>query len=125
MDDKLVLALVAALSAVGGVLITQMFTIIKELLVSRRERINFIRGKYELLTEQVGDSFLHRVKISNHTSYDFFSDYLNRPLERIYSTAILYFPELVDSSKEYLSAYHYYLMLAALAYFGAFFRMDS
>ena len=100
MDDKLIVALVAASSAVGGVLITQAFNLIRELLVSKKERKALLREKYEILTSQVSESFLHRVKISNQTGDDFFTDYLNRPLERIYSLANLYFPELLDSSKE-------------------------
>lgn len=113
MGEKFVLALVAASSAVGGVLITQAFTLIRELLISKQERKILLREKYELLTAQVSESFLHRVKVSSHTGDEFFLDYLNRPLERIYSMALLYFPELTDSSKKYLNAYRdYYLMLA-------------
>lgn len=113
MDEKLFLALVAALSAISGVLITQAFSIIRDLLTSKRESRALLREKYELLTEQVSASFLHRVKVSSHTSDDFFTDYLNQPLERIFSLSLLYFPELVEPSREYNNAYHdYYLMLA-------------
>ena len=113
MDEKLVLALVAATSAIGGVLVTQAFTLIRELLISKREKNALLREKYELLAGQVGESFLHRVKISSHTGDEFFSDFLNVPLERIFSLSLLYFPELVEPSREYRSAYRdFYLMLA-------------
>ncbi|MGP0170582.1 hypothetical protein ACSVIJ_01740 [Pseudomonas sp. NCHU5208] len=113
MDEKLVLALVAALSAIGGVLITQVFTFFRELLVSKRQSKILLREKYELLAEQVGESFLHRVKVASHTGEEFFVDYLNKPIEKIFSQALLYFPELVEPSRNYHNAYHdYYKMLA-------------
>lgn len=113
MDEKLVVALVAAASAVGGVLVTQAFALIREYLISKREKNALLREKYELLADLVGESFLHRVKVSNHTGDEFFADFLNVPLERVFSLSILYFPELVEPSRRYRCAYRdFYLMLA-------------
>lgn len=113
MDEKLFLAIVAASSAICGVLITQAFTLIRDIFSSRKEKQNLLREKYELLTLMMGESFLHRVKIANHTSDEFHSDYLNRPLEKIYCLSILYFPGLVEPTRDYLNAYRdFYNMLA-------------
>lgn len=75
MDEDLVIALVAAASAVGGVLVIQASTFTREYLISKCEINALLREKYELLTDLVSEPFLHIVKFSTHTGDELFADF--------------------------------------------------
>ncbi|HGS4503416.1 TPA: hypothetical protein ACMDVD_004448 [Vibrio parahaemolyticus] len=112
MDDRLLLALVASSSAVGGVLITQVFTILRERLEARGANRVLVREKYEELVESINESIVHRVKVYNIVcDEEFHRSLLNTPLQRAYTLSLIYFPELVDPIKNYNSAYVDFCMM--------------
>lgn len=113
MEYKIIIPLVAAISAAGGILITQAFTTLREYLAAKRTKRVLLRKKYEMLIDQVSESVAHRIKIVNYKNDDFFSESLNMPLEKVLNLSLLYFPELVQSVKNYRKAYHdFYVSLA-------------
>jgi len=111
VDEKLTLALVAALSAVGGVLLTQAFTLIRELIVSRRANKALLREKYELLADSLSESISHKSEFDNTYGKEIFSEFANKPIEKIFTLSILYFPELIESSRCYYNSYRDYLFV--------------
>lgn len=111
MDEKLILALVAASSAVGGVLVTQAFTLIRELIIARRENKALLREKYELLADRLSESISHKSRVDNFYDKEIFSEFSNKPIENIFTLSILYFPELVESSRSYYNSYREYLLV--------------
>ena len=117
MDEKLTLALVAASSAVGGVLLTQIFSIIRDWFGTKHENRKLLREKYEILADKVIEARSHRVKVMNRNNDEFFTDTLNLPLEKIVSLSLLYFPELVEPSKNYYQAYIDFYKVLGLNYF--------
>ncbi|EIJ0936028.1 hypothetical protein LH707_003481 [Vibrio cholerae] len=106
MDEKFLLAVVAASSAVGGVLITQFFTILKEILIARNANRTLVRDKYEEFVECLNESVIHKAKVVNIVcDKEFYRSLLNVPLLRAYKLSLIYFPELVEPLKEYHDAY--------------------
>lgn len=112
MDDKLILALVAAGSAVGGVLVTQVFTIIREQLNARSKSRALMREKYEELAESINESIIYRVKVTTLVSdEEFLSSLTNVPLNRARTLSLLYFQELIEPAKKYSEAYIEYCFM--------------
>lgn len=111
MDEKLILALVAASSAVGGVLLTQAFTLIREQIITKRENKTLLREKYESLAYSLSESISHKVKFDNLDGDDVFSECINKPIENIFILSLLYFPELIESSRCYYNAYREYSII--------------
>jgi len=112
MDDKLLLALVAASSAVGGVLLTQVFTILRERLEAKSANRTLVREKYEKLVESINESIIHRVKVMNIVcDEEFHKSLLNIPLQRAYTLSLVYFPELIGPLKKYTEAYTGFCMM--------------
>ncbi|ENM5740585.1 hypothetical protein AB1F87_004234, partial [Vibrio mimicus] len=112
MDEKFLLAVVAASSAVGGVLITQFFTILKEILIARNANRTLVRDKYEEFVECLNESVIHKAKVVNIVcDEEFYRSLLNVPLLRAYKLSLIYFPELVEPLKEYNDAYKEFCMI--------------
>ncbi|HAT8522064.1 TPA: hypothetical protein I7190_28230 [Vibrio vulnificus] len=106
MDEKFLLAVVAASSAVGGVLITQLFTILKEILIARNANRTLVRDKYEEFVDCLNESVIHRTKVVHIVcDEEFHRSLLNIPLHRAYKLSLIYFPEFIEPLKECIDAY--------------------
>ncbi|WP_099609282.1 hypothetical protein [Vibrio coralliilyticus] len=111
MDEKFLLAVVAASSAVGGVLITQLFTILKEILIARNANRTLVRDKYEEFVDCLNESVIHRTKVANIVcDEEFHRSLLNLPLQRAYKLSLIYFPEFIEPLKECSAAYKEFCM---------------
>lgn len=110
MDEKLFVSLVAAGSTVCGILLTQVFTLIKESIVSKREKNSLLRNKYESLAMSLSDSMYDKAKFDNTETDDIFLIIQNKSIDNIVMLSCIYFPELIECSRNYYNSYRDYVM---------------
>jgi len=109
MDEKFLVPLVAAFSTVCGILLTQFFTLFKESIISKREKNSLFREKYEQLATNLSDSESHKLIFNNTETEEIFSITQNKSIDNIIVLSYLYFPELIEPSRNYYNAYQNYV----------------
>ncbi len=95
----------------GGGLITQLFTVLKEILIARNANRTLVRDKYEEFVDCLNESVIHRTKVVNIVcDEEFRRSLLNLPLQRAYKLSLIYFPEFIEPLKECSAAYKEFCM---------------
>lgn len=111
MDDKILIGIVTAVAALAGVVLTQGFSLIREIFDRRYKKFILLREKFELLTESTQEAISWSIEASDCcTIGDLNKLSVNVPARRALSLSLIYFPEFRDAcivfQNSYISYYH-------------------
>jgi len=110
MKQENLIAIIAASSALGGVIIAQTFSLLQSFLDKRHEKKKLLRQKYEEMMFHFSASleWIQRLN-SSITQEDVFALSQSSDARNSLSICLLYFPDLVDAANNYiLSQQTYY-----------------
>lgn len=110
MTENTLIAIIAASSALSGVIISQVITLLASYMNRRHEKNVLLRNKYEELMFHFSDSFGWMVEINNSmTKEELFEKAQSMEARKALSLCLLYFPDLVDDANKYVfSMVEYY-----------------
>lgn len=109
MNPTILTAIIAASSAIAGVLISQTITLLLSFFDKRHKKQILLRQKYEEMMFHLSDSLtwlqdLHCCK----TRHELFAQAQSLPARKALSLCLLYFSDLADTANQYIFAQHEY-----------------
>ncbi|EGQ8527949.1 TPA: hypothetical protein NKA88_004593 [Vibrio parahaemolyticus] len=113
MDKTILVAVVSAISAVVGVLISQVSVLLKEHLSKKHLKQILLREKYEELADCIQAAMVASNQAAESTSISELMKFcINEPLRKAMSLSLIYFPEFKDAVGAFQNAYisHYDVM---------------
>jgi len=105
MESDLTTGVIAAVAALSGVVISQVFSLLHAHFDRRHHKRVLLRTKYEVLVEHLNESLVWVSVLSSVKTWD--ELHLNsQPIaaRRIYGLVLLYFPLLKPHAEQYLQA---------------------
>lgn len=105
MDKEFLIAVVAASSALGGVVISQGFSLLHSYFDREHQRKVLLRTKYEELANHLNDSIVWANELQRVTTFEELHARA-QPIaaRRAYTLALLYFPLLKTHAERYVAA---------------------
>ena len=105
MENELLIAIVAASSALGGVAISQGFSLLQSYFDREHQRRILLRTKYEELANHLNDSIVWANELLRVTTFKELHA-RTQPIaaRRAYTLALLYFPRLKMHAERYVAA---------------------
>ena len=109
MKQEILIAIIAATSALSGVLISQAISLLLSFSDKKHKKQILLRQKYEEMMFHFSDSLrwiqdLH----CSRTRDDIFAQAQSHSSRKVLSLCLLYFPDLVDKVNEYIFAQQKY-----------------
>ena len=116
MKPEILIAIIAASSALGGVVISQAISLIQTALNRRHEKHKLLRQKYEEMMFHFQDSLLYYTNLGACKTLDQVLQQTHSiPAQRAMGLALLYFPNLVPFLDIYIRNYlAYYTLIVSL-----------
>ena len=109
MKQEILIAIIAASSALGGVIISQAFSLFRSFLDKRREKQKLLRQKYEEMMFHFSASLEWLQHIDGSTTKaEVFALSQSADARKALSICLLYFPDLVDTANNYILAQQAY-----------------
>lgn len=106
MDKTILVAVVSAVSALIGVVISQVSVLLKEHLNKRHLKQILLREKYEILTDCVLEAITWSNKAAECRSIvDLNKFAVNEPLRKAIALSLIYFPEFKNAVGEFQNNY--------------------
>jgi len=117
MIDPVKIALISAGSALGGVIISQFFSLLVSFLDKKHKKQQLLRQKYEEMLFHFSASLQWIVKVnSSSTQEDVMALSQSVDARKALSLCLLYFPELKDAANNYVKAQSQYYRSIATHY---------
>lgn len=105
MEREVLIGVISAASALGGVVVSQAFSLLQSFFERRHQRRVMLRSKYEELSRTLNEAIEW---ISVSSSAKSFPELHGRsvpiPARWVYSLCLLYFPELKEEAAQLVSA---------------------
>ncbi|HHY0435698.1 TPA: hypothetical protein ACVU31_002487 [Vibrio parahaemolyticus] len=113
MDNTILVAVVSAVSAIVGVIISQISVLLKEHLNKKHLKRILLREKYEELADCIQSAVVTSNKAADCRSIsELMSFGINEPLRKAMSLSLIYFPEFKDAVGHFQNMYiSYYNVL--------------
>ncbi len=117
MDNTILVAVVSAVSAIVGVIISQISVLLKEHLNKKHLKRILLREKYEELADCVQSAMVTSTKASDCRSIsELMSFGVNEPLRKATSLSLIYFPEFKDAVGHFQNMYICYYNVLTKSY---------
>lgn len=105
MEKEILIGIIAASSALGGVIVSQAFSLVQSFFERRHQRRVMLRSKYEELARTLNEAMQWVSEGSSSRSIaDLHSRSIPTPARWVYSLSLLYFPELKEEATQLISA---------------------
>ncbi len=105
MDNQTEIAIISATSALGGVIVSQIFSLIISVYDKKHEKRKLLRQKFEEMMFYFTMSFNWFQQINNCTSKkEIYSLAQSLESRKALTLCLLYFPELAEAANKYLVA---------------------
>ena len=109
MKQEFVIAIIAASSALGGVIIAQVFSLLQLFLDKKHQKHKLLRQKYEEMMFYFSASLEWMARLNScTTNTDIFALSQSSDARKALSICLLYFPDLVDDANNYVLAQQKY-----------------
>ena len=106
MEDKILIAIITAASALSGVVISQFNTLIVSFLKRKNRKNVLLREKYELLMEHVLEALKFSTDAQQCKSMEELTTMsVNVPARKALNLSLIYFPELQNSCIDFQNSY--------------------
>ncbi len=117
MNDKILIAIIAASATLIGVIASQIITLFNAYRSRKHERDVFIRNKYEELMFYFSSSINWVSQLNNSQSKEeLFSQSQSADARKALSLSLLYFPDVVDEINEYIKTMQEYYSFTVTAF---------
>lgn len=105
MEKEVLIGIIAASSALGGVVVSQAFSLVQSFFERKHQRRVMLRGKYEELSRALNEA-MEWVSVSSSakSNSELHARSIPTPARWVYSLSLLYFPELKVEAAHLVSA---------------------
>jgi len=105
MDKDLLIGIIAASSALGGVVVSQAFSLLQSFFERRHQKRVLLRTKYEELSRSLNEAMAWASETSSSKSIpELHARSVPTSARWVYSLSLLYFPKLKEEAAELVSA---------------------
>lgn len=104
MERDVLIGIISAASALGGVVVSQAFSLLQSLFERRHQRHVMLRGKYEELSRTLNEAMeWMSMSLSSRSISELHDHSFPTPARWVYSLSLLYFPELKEEAAQFVS----------------------
>lgn len=105
MEREVLIGVISAASALGGVVVSQAFSLLQSFFERRHQRRVMLRGKYEELSRTLNEAMEWvSVNLSSRSIPELHDHSFPTHARWVYSLCLLYFPELKEEAAQFVSA---------------------
>ncbi|HBT88116.1 hypothetical protein [Desulfobacter sp.] len=104
LESKLLIATISASSAISGAVISQAFSIIRDILDKKHQRKVLLRTKYEEFAELITRSHEWLSALYRHKSIEEHSNNPPNHARKALLLAYIYFPALIKQSEKFMNS---------------------
>ncbi len=104
IESKLLIATISASAAISGAVISQAFSIVRDVLDKKHQRKVLLRTKYEEFAELITQSQEWLSSLYRHKSIEEHSNNPPHHARKALLLAYIYFPALIEQSENFLNS---------------------